>query len=98
MTTWSRTDTSLVGRWWWTVDRWLLTAVVGLCLAGIILTLAASPAVAERLGKDTFYFAHRQMFFIALALAVMVIVSFSATAPAIVTAGDAEANAAAFKA
>ena len=77
MTAWARTDTSLIGRWWWTVDRWLLTAVVGLCLAGIILTLAASPAVAERIGKDTFYFAHRQMLFIALALAVMVIVSLS---------------------
>ncbi len=76
MTAWARTDTSLIGRWWWTVDRWLLTAVVGLCLAGIILTLAASPAVAERIGKDTFYFAHRQMLFIALALAVMVVVSF----------------------
>ena len=76
MTAWARTDTSLTGRWWWTVDRWLLTAVAGLCLAGIILTLAASPAVAERIGKDTFYFAYRQMLFIALALALMVIVSF----------------------
>ena len=76
MTTWARSDTSLVGRWWWTVDRWLLAALIGLGLAGVILTLAASPAVAERIGLDTFYFARRQMVFIGLALAVMVMVSF----------------------
>lgn len=76
MTTWARTDTSLVGRWWWTVDRWLLAALVGLGIIGAILTLAASPAVAERIGLGTFYFARRQMVFIAVALAVMVMVSF----------------------
>jgi len=76
MTTWARSDTSLVGRWWWTVDRWLLAALIGLGLAGVILTLAASPAVAERIGLDTFYFARRQMVFIGLALTVMVMVSF----------------------
>ena len=25
--TFARTDTSLLGRWWWTVDRWTLGAV-----------------------------------------------------------------------
>ena len=23
----ARTDTSLVGRWWWTIDRWTLAAL-----------------------------------------------------------------------
>ncbi len=76
MTTWARTDTSLVGRWWWTVDRWLLAALIGLGLAGAILTLAASPPVAERIGLDTYHFVRRQMVFIGMALLVMVMVSF----------------------
>ena len=76
MTTWARTDTSLVGKWWWTIDRWMLAALIGLGAIGVILTLAASPAVAERIGLDTFHFARRQMVFIALALVVMVMVSF----------------------
>ena len=76
MTTWSRTDTSLVGRWWWTVDRWLFSAVFGLGLMGVILALAASPPVADRIGLDTFYFARRQMVFITLAIGVMIMVSF----------------------
>ena len=72
----ARTDTSLVGRWWWTVDRWLLAAVFAIAGAGVILTLAASPPVAERIGLDTFHFARRQIVFIAVALAVMLATSF----------------------
>ncbi len=76
MTTWARTDTSIVGRWWWTVDRWLLAALVSIGVIGVIVTLAASPAVATRIGLDTFYFARRQMVFIAMALVIMITVSF----------------------
>ena len=72
----ARTDTSLVGRWWWTVDRWLLAAVIAIAIAGAILTMAASPPVAERIGLDTFHFAKRQLIFISLALAVMLGISF----------------------
>ena len=60
----ARTDTSLVGRWWWTVDRWLLSSVIAIAIAGAILTMAASPPVAERMGFDTFHFAKRQIIFI----------------------------------
>ncbi len=49
----ARTDTSLLARWWWTVDRWTLGAVVVLLALGAVLTMAASPAVAERLGDCT---------------------------------------------
>ena len=44
MTSFTRTDTSMLGRWWWTVDRWTLAAVAMLVGFGILLTLAASPS------------------------------------------------------
>ena len=72
----ARTDTSVVGRWWWTVDRWLLAAIVGVAASGLILTLAASPPVAERIGVETFHFARRHFVFIGLALVLMIGVSF----------------------
>jgi len=72
-----RTDTSLVGRWWWTVDRWTLAALVTLVAVGGILALAATPPVAERLGYDTFHFAYRQFVFLGLALCVMLAVSLA---------------------
>jgi cell division protein FtsW len=76
MTAFARTDTSLVGRWWWTIDRWTLAALLALAFAGVVLTLAASPAVAHRIGLDPFHFARRQFVFLPLAFAVMALVSF----------------------
>lgn len=72
----ARTDTSLVGRWWWTVDRWLLSSVIAIAIAGAILTMAASPPVAERMGLDTFHFAKRQIIFIIVSMILMFGVSF----------------------
>ncbi|MBT7756351.1 MAG: cell division protein FtsW, partial [Rhodospirillaceae bacterium] len=67
----ARTDTSLVGRWWWTVDRWTLLAVALLIAIGTLLTLAASPAVAEKLNLQSQHFVLRQMIFLPMAMAVM---------------------------
>lgn len=72
----SRTDTSVVGRWWWTVDRWMLAAIIGVVMFGAMLTMAASPPVADRLGIDSFHFARRQLFFfLPMALAVTLAIS-----------------------
>ncbi len=75
MISFARTDTSLVGRWWWTVDRWTLLAIALLIAIGIILTLAASPAVAEKLNLQSQHFVLRQAIFLPLAMAVMFVVS-----------------------
>lgn len=70
-----RTDSSVFGRWWWTVDHWTLWAVAILIGFGAALTLAASPAVADHLGLDPFYFARRQFVILPAAAAIMVAVS-----------------------
>lgn len=75
MTALARTDTSLIGSWWWTIDRWTLAAIAALVAIGAVLTLAASPPVAERLGLDTFFFARRQFVFLPLAMVAMVATS-----------------------
>jgi cell division protein FtsW len=72
----SRLDRSPVAVWWRTVDRWFLAAFLLLMGLGIVLSFAASPAVAERIGLDSFYFATRQMFFMGLAMIAMLAVSF----------------------
>lgn len=72
----SRADTSVLGRWWWTVDRWTLGALLILIGFGYVMMLAASPAVAERIGASS-----RHMFFIKqvayLAMAALLMVSVS---------------------
>ncbi len=75
MTTFTRVDTSVVGRWWWTVDRWTLLAIALLITVGTILSLAASPAVATRLGLDSHHFVQRQFLFLVPAILIMLTVS-----------------------
>ena len=72
----SRVDTSPVANWWWTIDRWFLAAFLSLMGLGIVLSFAASPAVAERIGLDSFHFATRQIVFTIPALIAMLSVSF----------------------
>ncbi len=72
----SRADRSQFADWWWTVDRPLLGGVMALMVGGIVLSLAGSPAVAERLGYDSFHFVNRHLFFFLPALAVMLATSF----------------------
>jgi cell division protein FtsW len=71
MTAFDRSDNSIVGRWWWTVDRWSLAALILLAAFGIFMALAASPAVAERIGLDSFYFVRRQIALMVPALVLM---------------------------
>ena len=72
-----RNDMSVVGRWWWTVDRWSLGAVLLIMGAGVMLTMAASPPAAERIGADSFHFVRRQLLFLPLALGVMLLISLA---------------------
>jgi cell division protein FtsW len=72
----SRAERTPFGEWWWTVDKLTLAAVGALMLAGIVLSLAASPPVATRLGLDPFYFVDRQILYLIPAVAVMLGVSF----------------------
>jgi len=71
MITFSRTDTSLLGRWWWTVDRWMILALAILLFCGAILVLAASPAVSQRLGLDRFYLARHHLVMLPVAAAII---------------------------
>lgn len=75
MPTLSRADNSVLGRWWWTVDRWTLGAVGTLIGFGYIMMLAASPAVAERIGSSRDVFILKQILFLAAAGVIVVAVS-----------------------
>jgi len=70
-----RNDTSVFGRWWWTVDRWLLAVILLLATIGLILTATASPPVAERIGADSMYFLRKQIVILFPAIAILVSVS-----------------------
>ena len=79
MTPFTRADTSILGQWWWTVDRWSLAAIAALMAFGALLAAASSPAVAERIGLDEFYFIKRH--FMLLPVAIGIILTVSALTP-----------------
>lgn len=72
MSSFARTDTSLLGRWWWTVDRWTLLSLIALMGFGAVLMLAASPAAAERIGLQSFQLASRQIVLLPFAAALLI--------------------------
>jgi cell division protein FtsW len=71
----ARIDQSPVARWWWTVDRWSLAALGVLIAFGVVLSLAASPAVADRLGFDGSHFFRRQVAAVPFVVALVFLVS-----------------------
>ena len=71
----ARIDQSPIARWWWTVDRWSLVALGVLIAFGVVLSLAASPAVAERLSYDGLHFFRRHVAALPFAVGLVLVVS-----------------------
>jgi cell division protein FtsW len=72
----SREERNPLSEWWWTVDRLQLGAILALMLSGVILSLAASPPVAVRIGLDPFHFFSRHVLFLLPSFIVLIGVSF----------------------
>ena len=75
MSTFARTDRSTIAQWWWTIDRWSILALLVLIGFGSLLVMAASPAVAERIGTDGLHFVRRYFAVLPAAMALMFAVS-----------------------
>ena len=70
-----REDKSLIADWWFTVDRVLLAAILVLMGVGVIVSLAASPAVADSKGLEAFYFVKRHVVIVLAGALLMVTLS-----------------------
>lgn len=71
-----RQQGGFLSTWWWTVDRILLFTVLAIIAVGALLVTTASPAVAERIGLDSFYFIRLQLMYLCLSVVVLLLVSF----------------------
>jgi len=71
----NRNEKSHISSWWWTVDRWMFSALIVLLITGILMAMAASPPVAQRLGLSNFHFVYRQILFAIPALGLMFLCS-----------------------
>jgi cell division protein FtsW len=75
-----RNESSVVGDWWHTVDRWSLGAVILLFGLGLVLGLAASPPLAYKNDLWAYHYVLRQVVFVIMALGMITAISmFSLT-------------------
>lgn len=72
----SRAEKTPLAEWWWSIDRELLGALILLMTCGMVLSFAASPPVAERLGLSPWHFIIRHALFCIPALGVLIATSF----------------------
>ncbi|MEM7651191.1 MAG: putative peptidoglycan glycosyltransferase FtsW [Pseudomonadota bacterium] len=76
MSLFARTDRSLLGQWWWTVDRGMLAVFLALAVLGVALVATASPPVAERIGLDYYHFLKRHIIILVPTLGMLFGLSF----------------------
>jgi cell division protein FtsW len=72
----SRAERGPLAEWFWTIDRFFLAVFILLLGIGFMLSFAASPAVAERIGLEPFHFVERHAMFMLPSLGVMFGLSF----------------------
>lgn len=71
----SRERKTPIAEWWWTIDKELLAGLILLLMVGMVLSFAASPPVAERLGLGPWHFIIRHGLFTIPALIVLLATS-----------------------
>ena len=72
----SRAERGPLADWFWTIDRFFLAMFIFLMGIGFMLSFAASPAVAERIGLEPFHFVKRHAAFMIPSITVMLGLSF----------------------
>ena len=73
----TRPESSIVGDWWHSVDRWALGALLALIALGLVLALAASPPLAHDNGLWTYHYVLRHVVFVLMGLTMIAAVSMS---------------------
>ena len=71
----SRTDESIIGRWWWSVDRTLLSAILLISIFGTIMVFSASTSVADGLNKPAYHFFVKQLILLSASTFTMIVIS-----------------------
>jgi cell division protein FtsW len=71
-----RRNKNIISSWWWTIDKLSLCAILLIIAFGAMMVATASPAIAERIGHDSFYFVRRQFIFLFLSVLILISVSF----------------------
>ena len=70
-----RTNQTVFGAWWWTVDRTMLSLFLILMMCGVALVTTASPSVANRIGLGDYHFLLRHLVFLVPSIGFLIGIS-----------------------
>ncbi len=71
----ARNDRSILGQWWWSIDRSMFLLLFTIIVIGVILSFSASPPLAVQFGLPKFYFVKRHLLYLAPSFLLMISVS-----------------------
>jgi len=71
-----RQNKNIISTWWWTIDKLSLFAILAVIAFGAVMVATASPAIADRIGFDSFYFVRRQLVYLSFSVVILVGISF----------------------
>ena len=71
----NRLDNSILGQWYWSVDRSLIFGIILLAIIGLLTAFSSSTAVASTFGVADFDFAIKHMSYLLLAMFVLFVTS-----------------------
>lgn len=71
----SSRNTSALGRWLWTVDRWYVVGLILLIFLGVLLNFAATPSIAQKLNLPPFFFVKRHLIVLPFVLLIIFFLS-----------------------
>ncbi|MFN7038527.1 MAG: putative lipid II flippase FtsW [Alphaproteobacteria bacterium] len=71
----NRHNKNLIFNWWWSIDRYMLSAIMIIIAFSAVMVATASPAIADRIGLESFYFIRRQLIYLLLAIGIIFVIS-----------------------
>jgi len=65
-----------IKKWWFDIDKINFLLVIAIIVFGLMMTATSSPAIANKIGVDKFFFLKKQVVFAFLGLALLIFISF----------------------
>ncbi|MBM5782422.1 MAG: cell division protein FtsW [Pelagibacterales bacterium] len=74
--TFDRDNLDLFKRWWIDIDRISFLIIMGIMIFGLMMTASSSPAIADRIDVDKFFFLKKQFVFFVVSISLLIAISF----------------------
>jgi len=71
-----RNHLNFIKKWWIDIDKINFLLVIGIIIFGLMMTATSSPAIAKKIGVDKFFFLKKQLIFAAIAIFLLIAISF----------------------